>query len=145
MVTSCLVDSMGTDKYISAFVHNDFTLTNKTTKYYPNSPYVVPPFVDKFNKNFLQTVKSIEGIGEVNEITMDLMSVKYDKEMFSKHIDDFFTKTIIPNVEAVKESFNVDFPGYILGIDSSIVRDFNKNTINVVIVEFRPLSGEKLL
>lgn len=126
LVMSNLLNSMDLKNFIASSVDNDFDLQNTTT-----FKAVGEGNVEKFDEAVLSRIQSIPGIRNLNIITMDQYSVAYDAEKFSHHIDDYLFR--FPYYTSKKSDYGQsDLSGAVLGIDSSVVSDFNKNAVQPV-------------
>ncbi len=123
MTTTTLIAGMDTDNYVASYVQSDFILENNTLDAIGNA--MGKPVKQKFGDSFLAQLRDIDGITELRTTTMEKMSMTYDAEQFSKHMD-WFCERLDIKVEMTEQQIQSNFWGYIIGIDSRYVEEFNR-------------------
>ncbi|APM40660.1 ABC transporter permease [Clostridium kluyveri] len=129
MTVTCLISSMNMDNFIASYVKNDFILENNTL-----SIGTTGEKKQKFNKDFFKKIKSIEGITALHTTSLEGMHMKYSPEQFEKHVKWFMKRFNIKENTTEKNIQQVFF-GYIIGIDSSYIEEFNKGRKKPIDVE----------
>lgn len=129
MTVTCLISSMNVDNFIASYVENDFILENNTLNIGTTGEKK-----QKFDENFLKKIKSIDGITSFHTTAMEEMHMKYSKEQFEKHIKWFRERFNIKE-DMTEENIQQGFFGYIIGIDSSYIEEFNKSRKKPIDIE----------
>lgn len=129
MTVTCLISSMNVDNFIASYVENDFTLENNTLDIGTTGEKK-----QKFNEDLLKKIKSIGGITSLHTISLEGMFMKYSKEQFGKHVKWFMKRFNIKD-DMTEENIQQGFFGYIVGIDSSYIEEFNKNRKKPIDIE----------
>lgn len=129
MAVTCLISSMNVDNFIASYMDNDFTLENNTLDIGTTAGKK-----QKFNEDFLKKIKSIEGITSLHTTSIEEMHMKYSKEQFGKHVKWFRERFNIKG-DITEENIRQGFFGYIIGIDSSYIEEFNKNRKKPINIE----------
>lgn len=121
MLVNTLVLSMDTENYVNSYVENDFTLTNNT--FFQNGTGVK----QKFNSNFMSTLKSIEGITEIRKVSQKIVTLKYDEALYKKHIEEFVKRfnSPMPTSEEMKKNPRI-FWSSLVGLDTEYINKLNK-------------------
>jgi len=129
MTVTCLISSMNMDNFIASYVENDFTLENNTLGIGTTGEKK-----QKFNKDFLKKIKSIEGITALHTTSLEGMHMKYSPEQFGKHVK-WFMKRFNIKENTTEKNIQQTFWGYVIGIDSSYIEEFNKSRKKPIDVE----------
>lgn len=132
MMITTLVFSLDTSNYIAAYVKNDFTLVNNTIVAIGNGPGISEK--QKFDSEFFERLEEIEGITDLRITYMEKMKMSYDPRQFSKHVDDFYRTFNIKERFSDRE-IQGSFWGYIIGIDTRYVEEFNENNERQINIE----------
>ncbi len=121
MLVNTLVLSMDTENYVNSFMENDFTLTNNT--FFQNGTGIK----QKFDNNFISTLKTIEGITELRKVSQKIVTLKYDENLYKKHLEEFAKrfKIQMPTSEGMKNNPSF-FWSNLVGLDTEYIEKLNK-------------------
>ncbi len=121
MLVNTLVLSMDTENYVNSYVKNDFTLTNNT--FFQNGTGVK----QKFDSNFMSTLKSIEGITEIRKVSQKIVTLKYDETLYKRHVEEFVKRfnSPMPTSEEMKKNPRI-FWSSLVGLDTEYIKKLNK-------------------
>lgn len=125
MIITTLITSMDTDNYIASYVKNDFILENNTLDAIKTTSGITAK--QKFDATFLAELNKIDGINNLRITTLEKMNMKYSPKQFSKHMNWFYEKFGVKE-ELTEQQIQNNFWGYIIGIDSRYVEEFNKSS-----------------
>lgn len=121
MLVNTLVLSMDTENYVNSYVENDFTLTNNT--FFQNGTGVK----QKFDNDFMSTLKSIEGITEIRKVSQKIVTLKYDETLYKRHVEEFVKRfnSPMPTSEEMKKNPRI-FWSSLVGLDTEYIKKLNK-------------------
>ncbi len=121
MLVNTLVLSMDTENYVNSYVENDFTLTNNT--FFQNGTGVK----QKFDNDFMSTLKSIEGITEIRKVSQKIVTLKYDETLYKRHVEEFVKRfnSPMPTSEEMKKNPKI-FWSSLVGLDTEYIKKLNK-------------------
>lgn len=129
LVTSTVLASMDLKNFVDASLEHDYDLQNLTT-----NKDLEDGNVEKFTAPIIEEIQNLPGIHNINIITTEKYSVPYDEDKFSKHIDDYLLR--FPYYTSKKSDYgHQDLSGVLLGIDRSVVDEFNKRSTTSIDVE----------
>ncbi|MDK2952575.1 MAG: putative transport system permease protein [Kosmotogales bacterium] len=132
MMITALVFSLDTSNYIATYVKNDFTLVNNTIVSIGNGSEISEK--QKFDSEFFERLEEIEGITDLRITSMEKIKMSYDPLQFSKHMDNFYRTFNIKEKFSDRE-IQDGFWGYIIGIDSRYVEEFNEDNEKQIDIE----------
>lgn len=123
MTVNTLVLSMDTDNFVGSYLENDFDLYNNTLDLGYKGE-----FQDKITKNLVAQIGQINGIHDIRATYSVHAKIKYDPNVFGKHIDNFaqLTKTERPSDEFLLQEKDM-FGTRVSGIDSKYVEELNED------------------
>lgn len=121
MVITSLVSSMDTDNYIASYVENDFILKNNTL----DAVGINKDKKQKFDTAFMKELEDIKGITNLRTTFLEKMTMKYHPEQFAPHVE-WFRKRLHIIEELTEKNIQDGFFGYIIGLDSRYIEEFNK-------------------
>ncbi len=128
LVINTLVLSMDTENLVASYIKNDFKLTNNTVNYDSS-------IKQKFDDNFIQKLKAIDGIKNTRQISMQEVNIKYSDDLYGKHIKDREKRYKLPpqNTEQFIKEPEL-FWSCLIGVDTDYIKELNlslKNPINL--------------
>ncbi len=121
MTINTLVLSMDTDHFVSSYWENEFDLYNNTMSLGYNGDTK-----EKITEEVVRQIEQIEGVTEVRITYSTHADVRYDPDVFGKHIDAFTrrVKWERPSDELLRQDGM--FTSRISGIDFKYVEELNK-------------------
>lgn len=122
MLVNTLVLSMDIENYVNSYMENDFTLSNNT--FYQNGTGIK----QKFDNDFISTLKTIEGITELRKVSQKIVTLKYDENLYKKHLEEFAKrfKIQMPTREGMKNNPSF-FWSNLVGLDTQYIEKLNKS------------------
>ncbi|AEY65813.1 FtsX-like permease family protein [Clostridium sp. BNL1100] len=130
MLVNTLVLSMDTENYVNSYMDNDFTLTNNT--FFQNGTGIK----QKFDNNFMSTLKGIEGIKEIRKVSQKIVTLKYDENLYKKHLEEFMKRfnSQMPTSDEIKKNPRL-FWSNLVGLDTEYIKKLNKTLEEPIDVE----------
>uniref|UniRef100_UPI000A41311A ABC transporter permease n=1 Tax=Ruminiclostridium josui TaxID=1499 RepID=UPI000A41311A len=130
MLVNTLVLSMDTENYVNSYMDNDFTLTNNT--FFQNGTGIK----QKFDNDFISKLESIEGVTEIRKVYQKIVTLKYDEDLYKKHIEEFAKRfnAQIPTSEEIKKNPRI-FWSNLVGLDTEFLSNRNKTLTEPVDLE----------
>ncbi|MFO1443004.1 FtsX-like permease family protein [Bacillus sp. Bva_UNVM-123] len=122
MTVNTLVLSMDTDNFVDSYWENEFDLYNNTM-----SIGYEDERKDKITEDMVKQIEQINGVTDVRITYIENKEVKYDPDVFVKHVDAFANRTEMerPSKEELLKPNR--FVANAIGIDTKYVKELNQN------------------
>lgn len=114
-----IVSSIDADIYVSSYIESDFILQNNTSD---NSER---DRKEKFDDAFIERIRTLPGIEDIQITLKQWSRVKYSPEAFGEHLEMAIEKYHFNML--TKEEIENNFSGFIIGIDIAALIDLNKS------------------
>lgn len=130
LTINTLVLSMDTENYVKSYINRDFTLKNNTISFYSKEAK------QKFDADLISDIEKIQGVKDLNILTVKEVNLQYDQEIYEKHLKNFFEKhkTQIPSMEQIRDNPQL-FWTNLVGLDSDYIKELNKKLAEPIDVQ----------